>query len=84
MKKCCSKKSKKVISGLLDDYNAVEKVILLSPEVTCCLINYTQIFTPYKLLIKTIDFVFIKVTKNCATEEQSSKSQKSLVDRGCK
>lgn len=84
MKKCCSKKSKKVISGLLYDCNAAEKVILLSPEVTCWLINYTQIFTPYKLLIKTVDFFIIKLTKNCATEEQSSKSQKSLVDWGCK
>lgn len=83
MKKCCSK-SRKVISGLLDDNNAVEKVIILSPEVACWLISYTQIFTPYKLLIKTVDFFIIKLTKNCATEEQSSKSQKSLVDRGCK
>lgn len=84
MKKCCSKNSKKVISGLLDNYNAVEKVVLLSPEIVCWLISYTQIFTPYKLLIKTVDFFIIKLTKNCATEEQSSKSQKGLVGRGCK
>lgn len=83
MKKCCSKNSKAVLSGLLDNYNAMEKVIFLSPEVACWL-SYTQIFTPYKLLIKMVDFVIIKMTKNCATEEQSSKSQKSLVDRGCK
>lgn len=84
MKKCCSKNSKKVISGVLDNYNAVEKVVFLSPEVAYWLISYTQIFTPYKLLIKMVDFFIIKLTKNCATEEQSSKSQKSLVDRGCK
>lgn len=56
----------------------MEKVILLSPEVAYWLISYTQIFTPYKLLIKTVDFFIIKFTKNCATEEQSSKSQKKV------